>query len=190
MATNFPTSLDSLSNPNATDKLNNPAHSTQHASLNDAVEALEAKVGADSSAVVTSLDYQINNITGEVPIGGIILWSGATAAIPTHYVICDGTNGTPNLRDKFVVGAGSTYAVAATGGEATHTLTAAEMPSHTHTTAIPRETGGSDPVVQDLLRTTARSSANYTATSASAGSGSAHENLPPYYALAYIMRTS
>ncbi len=46
-----------------------------------------------------------------IPIGGIILWSGAIADIPTDYQICDGTNGTPDLRDMFVVGAGNTYAV-------------------------------------------------------------------------------
>lgn len=49
-----------------------------------------------------------------IPIGGIILWSGAIADIPTDFQICDGTNGTPDLRDMFVVGAGNTYAVGAT----------------------------------------------------------------------------
>ena len=60
MATNFPTSLDSLTNPNTTTLLNAPApltHSVQHTNVNDAIEALEAKVGADSSAVATSHDY-------------------------------------------------------------------------------------------------------------------------------------
>lgn len=59
MATNFPTSLDSLTNPTASDPLNNPSHSDQHANVNDAVEALEAKVGVDGSAVTTSLDYKV-----------------------------------------------------------------------------------------------------------------------------------
>lgn len=57
MATNFPTSLDTLTNPTSTDGLNNPSHSSQHANANDAIEALEAKVGVNSSAVTTSLDY-------------------------------------------------------------------------------------------------------------------------------------
>jgi hypothetical protein len=56
------------------------------------------------------------------PKGGIILWAGTVAAIPTGWALCNGTNGTPDLRDKFVIGAGSTYAVAATGGSnAAHT---------------------------------------------------------------------
>jgi len=59
MATNFPTSLDALTNPASGDALNNPSHSAQHANANDAIEALQAKVGVDSSAVTTSLDYKI-----------------------------------------------------------------------------------------------------------------------------------
>jgi len=51
-----------------------------------------------------------------IPSGSIIMWSGSIGAIPTGYVLCDGTNGTPNLKDSFVVGSGNTYAVGATGG--------------------------------------------------------------------------
>jgi hypothetical protein len=59
MATNFPGSLDTLTNPTSSDSLSSPSHSAQHANVNDAVEALQAKVGADSSAVTTSLDYKV-----------------------------------------------------------------------------------------------------------------------------------
>jgi hypothetical protein len=51
-----------------------------------------------------------------IPAGGIIMWSGSIGAIPTGYYLCDGQNGTPDLRDRFVVGAGNTYAVGNTGG--------------------------------------------------------------------------
>jgi microcystin-dependent protein len=64
--------------------------------------------------------------------GVITMWSGSIVSIPTGWFLCDGTNGTPDLRDRFIVGAASTYAVAATGGAATVTLTQAETPSHTH----------------------------------------------------------
>ncbi len=47
--------------------------------------------------------------TGTIPIGGIILWSGSTGTIPTGWALCNGSNGTPNLQDRFVVGAGSGY---------------------------------------------------------------------------------
>jgi hypothetical protein len=62
MATNFPTSLDSLTNPTATDTLDSPPHDTQHADANDAIEAIQAKVGIDGSAVTTSHEYRINSI--------------------------------------------------------------------------------------------------------------------------------
>jgi len=61
-----------------------------------------------------------------VPIGGIIIWSGAIIDIPSGYQICDGTNGTPDLRDRFVIGAGNSYAVDDTGGSTTKDV------SHTH----------------------------------------------------------
>lgn len=71
MATNFPTSLDALTNPLATDKLNNPSHATQHANVNDAIEAIEAKVGVNGSAVTTTLDYKVAQAELKVlPVGG------------------------------------------------------------------------------------------------------------------------
>lgn len=64
MATNFPGSLDTLTNPTATAKLDNPSHSGQHSDINDGMEAVQAKVGADSSAVTTSHDYKLQTVTG------------------------------------------------------------------------------------------------------------------------------
>ena len=63
MASSYPTSLDSLTDPTATDKLNSPSHSAQHADLNDAVEKIQAKVGVNSSAVNTTIDYLLKNTT-------------------------------------------------------------------------------------------------------------------------------
>ena len=75
-----------------------------------------------TSANVTLYTY--DNISGipsagsviNVPSGGIIIWSGAATAIPSGYVLCNGSNGTPNLQDSFVVGAGNSYSVNAVGG--------------------------------------------------------------------------
>jgi hypothetical protein len=82
MATNFPTSLDSLTNPTASDKLNSVTvpHATQHATLNDAVEALEAKVGVNDSAVTTSLDYIVKGATGIRLFAPRELWNIAASA--------------------------------------------------------------------------------------------------------------
>ena len=87
--------------------------------------------------------------SGLVPLGGIVIWSGAIVDIPDNWQICDGTNSTPDLRNRFVVGAGDTYAVTDTGGSASmdlehsHTLTSptASDGAHTHTQA--NATGGS-----------------------------------------------
>lgn len=71
-----------------------------------------------------------------LPIGAIMLYSGAVANIPTlwgaNWALCNGQNGTPNLMDKFVVGAGNAYAPGATGGTTSYTLTVANMPVHSH----------------------------------------------------------
>lgn len=64
------------------------------------------------------------------------MWSGASTAIPTGWLLCNGSNNTPDLRDRFIVGAGSSYSVGDTGGEATHTLTVSEMPSHNHSATL------------------------------------------------------
>ena len=127
--------------------------------------------------------------------GMIIIWSGAANAIPTGWVLCDGTNSTPNLAGKFVVGyqSGNTdYAVAQTGGAETVTLSEANMPAHTHT-ATTKGTSGSHSWTQFGA---GRNDWNYpgensrgSATTHSTGGGTAHENRPPYYALCYIMKT-
>ena len=76
------------------------------------------------------------NLTGVESFvsGMILLWSGAANAIPSGFVLCNGSNSTPDLRDRFVVGAGSTYSVGDTGGSANVTLSTAQLPSHSHTT--------------------------------------------------------
>ena len=78
-----------------------------------------------------------SNLTGieSFVAGMILLWSGAANAIPSGFVICDGNNSTPDLRDRFVVGAGSTYSVGDSGGSANVTLSTAQIPAHSHTTS-------------------------------------------------------
>lgn len=65
MATNYPGSLDTLTNPLSTDTLASPSHSSQHANANDAIEALQAKVGVNNSAVTTSLDYKVSAVAND-----------------------------------------------------------------------------------------------------------------------------
>ena len=138
---------------------------------------------------------------GEVAIGSIMMWSGTVATIPAGWQLCDGTNNSPDLRNKFIVGAASDsgtgvtfdaingalsgdYAPGDTGGSVAHQLTVDEMPEHSHTenawgfqhTAANPGPGGAGTNVAG-------------ATTGVAGSDHYHENRPPYYALCYIYCT-
>ena len=137
---------------------------------------------------------------GTVPLGGIIMWSGATTAIPAGWKLCDGNNGTPNLKDRFIVGAGGAYAMGATGGSTTTTLTSANLPTFdiTYLDIFFSESGSLNPGIS----TTAlpynfgtKGGADYdnvgyqmSRTATRTGSSSPVNILPPYYALAFIMR--
>jgi hypothetical protein len=141
-----------------------------------------------------------------IPAGGIFLWSGSIGSIPAGYVLCNGSNGTPDLRDRFVVGAGSTYAVDGTGGSAnaivvshTHTATSAVTdPGHKHNLLYngisasggnerdPQNNGGS--TLTDAIAT-ATTGITVATTVDTAGTSGTNGNLPPYYALCYIMKT-
>jgi hypothetical protein len=145
------------------------------------------------------------------PVGGIILWSGSVASIPSGWALWNGSTGTPDLRDRFVVGAGSTYAVDATGGSAnaivvshTHTYsgsgTTDTAGSHAHTfpfdnsngTANNANLGGGQGGFPDTKTTATAGSHSHTVTVSgttdSQGTSGTNANLPPYYALAYIMK--
>jgi hypothetical protein len=89
MSSNFPTSLDTLTNPTATDYLNSPSHSAQHANANDICEALEAKVGIDGSAVATSHDKIL--ASGWKPYSAVVP-TRASADDPTYVLTFAGVD--------------------------------------------------------------------------------------------------
>jgi len=131
--------------------------------------------------------------------GMIMLWSGSTASIPAGWLLCNGTSSTPDLRDRFVVGAGSTYAVDATGGSAnavvvshTHTATVTD-PGHTHpytrtSFTINADNSGSRAGNSTTVNTSSATTGITVANSTTGVSGT-NANLPPYYALCYIQKT-
>jgi hypothetical protein len=100
MPTNFPTSLDSLTNPSAGDSQQTVSHSSQHANINDAMEAVQAKVGVDGSAVTTSHDYKLGDVTSTakaVPstrqvIAGTGLTGGGTLAADRTLAVAYGSS--------------------------------------------------------------------------------------------------
>ena len=146
-----------------------------------------------------------------LPSGIISMWFGSIATIPAGWFLCDGTNGTPNLRDRFIVGAGSTYAQGATGGSAnaivvahTHSASSSSSssvndPGHVHTANAGLSDfdggpfgGGRAQIVQTLTTNSAVTgisvNTSTSTTIGSTGSSGTNANLPPYYALAYIMK--
>ena len=152
--------------------------------------------GVITSGVVTATSFAGSgaNLTGivAVPSGCILIWSGAANAIPSGFVLCNGSNSTPDLRGKFVVGyhdGNNDYDVGDTGGAETVTLTTAQIPSHKHTTnidgqhVIPGGGGSSYPYGG------AGTYASRLFSMDNTGGGGAHENRPPFYALCYIMKT-
>lgn len=139
-----------------------------------------------------------------VPAGMIMIWSGSVGSIPSGWVLCNGSNSTPDLRDKFVIGAGSTYAVNGTGGSAnavvvshTHTATVTD-PGHTHSltawhgAASPGQGGGADSgqrLSSNTAVTSASNTTSITVANSTEGVSGNNANLPPYYALCYIQKT-
>ena len=87
----------------------------------------------------------VNAAVGQAaPRGVIVMWSGATNAVPAGWVLCNGANGTPDLRDRFIVGAGKTYSVGAMGGKNEVALTKDQMPNHTHAFVMDNQVGEYD----------------------------------------------
>ena len=165
----------------------------------------------DSNAVLpysdgsTTLKATVGQIG--VPVGTIVMWNNRNgASIPTNWALCDGTNGTPDLRDRFVVGYSSTKAINTTGGSAdaivvshTHTATSTVTdPGHAHSYNIRHMSGvagsgGTSPI--NNAPSTATTSSNTTGITVSTtinsqGSSGTNANLPPYYALAFIQKIS
>ena len=127
-----------------------------------------------------------------IPSGLIAMWHGLIANIPSGWVICDGNNGTPNLLAKFVEGVATAATnPGASGGESSHTLSVSELPAHTH--RVVDYTGGASGS-RDEVEATHYSynpvlvGYKWSGLIETVGSGSAHENKPPFYDVAYIMK--
>ena len=205
-----------------------------------ATNAVTVTTTVASGATGTTQAVTTNNTTlattafvrSIIPAGVILMWSGSVASIPSGWVLCNGANGTPNLQDRFIVGAGSSYAVNATGGSSTATpagsisgtvgdtaLTEAQMPKHYHRLWGPAaisgfvqapvsgagvfnggtpddgantygsySVGGSDASSGGAGTGTSVGNA-HTHSFSGSFTGSSISTLPPYYALAYIMKT-
>lgn len=180
----------------------------------------------------------VTNYTNDFPSGGIILWSGSIISIPTGWALCDGQNGTPNLTNSFILGAGGAKNPGDTGGSSSYTPSGtvstptftgtpfSDVINHTHTISVtdpghahitqryPTATGGSSGFTIDTSMSgtladntlpVKTNTTGITASSANPGGGVSSITpagtvsaptftgnnatvLPPYYALAYIMK--
>jgi hypothetical protein len=172
--------------------------------------------GGDNSTKFATTAFVQSAASGSFPSGGIIMWSGAVADIPNipgGWLLCNGNSNTPNLTDKFIVGAGNSYAVGATGG-----YLSTALPEHSH--ELQGDTGSVGDHQHELQKlgsaqagtdnggapissaTGYNTSRNLSPTEGAGGhvhplsgntknAGSnlpADRNLPPYYALCYIMK--
>ena len=201
--------IDDLVNsaPNTLDTLNELANALGD-DPNFATTITTTLGGKASVGELMMMETSLQNLMQvRLPAGVIVMWSGSIATIPTGWLLCNGTNGTPNLQDRFIVGAGSTYAVADTGGNANATL-----PSHTHTgstntvgahrhggySTLNLQYSGGGGRANDApngyatggryWETLDNGNHSHSFTTDSAGSSATNANLPPYYALAYIMK--
>ena len=160
----------------------------------------------------------VESSSSSTPIGTILMWPGSS--LPDGYLICDGSNFNredypklyeilnstrlPDLRNRFIVGAGDEYNLKATGGEKTHTLTTGELPKHSHSVndyyyiedhGHIQGLSGKDTLPNGYHGSGASDSDNHylyykTHDTKETGNNEGHENRPPYYALYYIIKAS
>ena len=176
---------------------------------------------ADSATVLHTARY-INGVpfngSADIDIivetfsrGMIMLWAGSIATVPLGWALCNGTNGTPNLQNKFIIGAGSSYGVSVVGGETSHVLAVEEIPAHRHVDPYSEEASPGVPIngfdavpgvgnVAGSGDTDYNQPLSYGGYEGGTGYSDAmrrtlpstickpHNNMPPYYALAYIMK--
>ena len=201
------------------------------ASANHFITMVDTASGNENIRVDTDLTYNPSTNTLNVPnisgngsglsgieafvTGMIILWSGAADAIPTGFVLCNGSNSTPDLRGRFVVGYSNTdgdYDVGDAGGSKQVTLSESQLPSHNHSASSsvsdpghahsyidqyvvinngyrPWPANNNDCAQRNINTGSQTTGISVSTTIGNTGSGSAIENRPPYYALCYIMKT-
>jgi len=178
--------------------------------LTGVATAPTAANGTSNTQVATTA-FVVNSLLNLVPTGVIVMWSGSIVSIPTGWLLCNGGNGTPDLRDRFVVGAGTTYTPGNTGGSAnaivvSHSHTANSSvsdPGHTHnngsynqlllingsgTVSSPDSSAGEPNLTTSGNILSNTTGITVTTTVDSTGNSATNANLPPYYALAYIMK--
>ena len=174
----------------------------------NAVTTAKLKFDIDAEAKAFDADFldgqhaaALALVGGNIPIGGVIMWAGAIVDLPGNWQLADGTNGTTDYRDRFLVGAGAAYAVGAVGGadssnylhtHALGTLATGNSSSHRHSMSnLEYKESGGALLVWAGANTTYDGIHNHNILGNPANDGdAAQENRPSFYALAFIERMS
>jgi hypothetical protein len=175
-----------------------------------ALTANDILINSAITVIYDGTQFQLLNPAVSIPAGVITMWSGTIATIPSGWLLCNGSSGTPDLRNRFIVGAyqdsaGVAYttitgANTQTGGTKdaivvshTHTATVTD-PGHLHTYTAVLSTGGAQNLTnvastgQNTGISTSTATTGISVANSTTGSSGTDQNLPPYYALAYIMK--
>lgn len=218
-ATNF-TAKDSLPSGNAGKIIKGTELDTEYTAIASAISskadlnspaltgtptAPTASAGTNTTQIATTAFV----IANAIPSGLISMWSGSIASIPSGWVLCNGSNGTPDLRNRFVIGAhsdsvGVAYSTVTGSNTQTGGTKDAINVSHTHTATVtdPGHTHGDNTVALGAGASInapgggfaspgslPSASTGITVSNSTEGSSGTNQNLPPYYALAFIMKT-
>lgn len=164
------------------------------------VNSLTTTANITAAGTITGATF-----VGAFPAGGIIMWAGTIATIPTGWALCDGTNGTPDLKDRFILSVGAAENPGGTGGANTHTHTndahTHTVTAHTHTYSGTTSTTGYGAYCDDgggahlstdththTYSGTTSGGSSAASSAASANTMDTISNVPVYYKLAFIMK--
>lgn len=163
--------------------------------------------GENAGDLIVTLDdgsepINAGNVKGEkgedcknIPQGIIVAWAGSVDNVPPDWAICNGENGTPDLKARFILGSNSTYPPGTVGGEMTHTLALNEIPNHRHKTSntnsvqVDRLEENTNTLEEAVLSTDNSVNNNSGDIIEHNGVTEPHNNMPPYFALIFIMKT-
>lgn len=188
----------------------------QNGDTNDTYEVRIGKISTANSVPTGFTRYQdtptifdiINQKIDSIPLGVIMMWSGSVSSIPEGYSICDGSNGTPDLRGRFVIGHDDRTtdpnndiwdadynSIGNTGGAKDHTLNILEMPPHQHEVLIASSDSGPGSPDAIIIPSATQGHNDFDPPAAQGvvslkGGNEPHNNIPPYYVLAFIMKVS
>ena len=202
--TNLKTDVSTNATNIATNKTNISTNTTDIKNIDTRVTKLENKVAdksdyedlknkvdtnttniATNTTDITNIKNEIKNLQDAMPVGSIIMFSGKAEEIPSGWAICDGTNGTPNLIDRFILG--STYC-GGMGGKSQVTLSVSQLPPHKHRVAKCWYGKSDNAADRQVVRWDDSFDTNEQVWTGETGLGLPIDIMPPYFRLIYIMK--